>query len=137
MSFGVGLGDIIMLLKGLGRVISTLKKEAVDEFRRYARTYERFVQLVRGLINLAREQDLQDHPDIKKALRDAKRLLRRYFGRISEFEPHLGPGRVKKSLLGAIAKVKWMRHASMLKELRQDLDRELGFLYLLVATMPR
>ncbi|KAH8878615.1 hypothetical protein GQ53DRAFT_673807 [Thozetella sp. PMI_491] len=137
MSFGVGLGDIAILLKGLSKVISALKSEAVDGFRRYKKTYRRFIRLVEGLTTLVQSSSLQKDPDIKRAFRNTQRLLRHYFSRIAEFEPHLGSGRVKKSLLGAIAKIKWTQHTKMLADLRQDLDRELGVLYLLVATKPR
>lgn len=126
-----------MLVKGLGELISTLRNQAVDGFRKYMRTYQHFVHIVQALIGTIQSSGLHDDAEISQAMRRAERLLRRYFRRISDFEPHLGPGRVKRSLLGAIIKLKWASHTGLLNELRQDLDRELGLLYVLVATKPR
>jgi hypothetical protein len=137
MSFGVGLSDIVLLLKGLKAVISAIKDEAVDGFKRYMETYKRFVRLVEGLTALVENSNLRNDRDIRHALRDTQKLLLHFFGKISVFKRHLGPKRVRKSLLGAIVKIKWTCHTKMLKELRQDLDRELGVLYLLVATKPK
>lgn len=137
MSFGFSLSDVSMLVKGLGRLISALKNEAVDGFRKYMRTYQQFVDIVQRLLRTIHSNDLQTDSDIASAIRHIEKLLRRYFRRISEFEPHLGPRRVKRSLLGAITKLKWAGRANLLNGLRQDLDRELGLLYLLIATKPR
>jgi hypothetical protein len=138
MSFGVGLGlgDIVLLCKALGKLISALKNEAVEGFGNYIKTYKRFRKLFQGLTKFIQCKALQDDRDIKSSLRNTERLLLRFFRRISKFEPYLGPDRVKKSLLGAVAKIKWVHHTDMLRELRQDLDRELGLMYLLIATKP-
>lgn len=136
MSVGIGVGDFVVLLKAVGRLVSVLTNEAVDGFQKCTKTYQHFLQLVQGLTKLVQRKALQDDSDIKRSLRNTQRLLRHYFGRISEFKPYLGPNRVKKSLVGAIAKVKWVHHTDILRELRQDLDRELGLLYLLISIKP-
>jgi hypothetical protein len=80
---------------------------------------------------------LQRDRDIRHSLGSAEKILQRFVGRIDGFEGHLGKHRHRKSLRGAMAKIQWTHHSEALKELRQDLDRELAVLYLLVATKPR
>ncbi len=137
MSFGVSITDFFVLLKGLRQVSLALRGEAVDGFRRYARTYRDFIQVVEQLMQLIEDHALQDDAYVQKVLRGTHRLLRRFFSKISEFKPYLGHNRVNKSLVGAIFKVRWAHRVEILRELRGDLDRQIALLYTLVATKQR
>ncbi|KAK3942811.1 hypothetical protein QBC46DRAFT_447383 [Diplogelasinospora grovesii] len=137
MSFGFSPSDLVMLLKGLEKLAGILRKEAVESFRRCAKTYKRFNQLARHVDRFITDNDLQQNSTFRSTQRDIEKLLRSYFGKIEEFKPHLGPKRVKNSLRGAIAKIKWARHAGMLEQLRQDLESQLNILNTLILTIPR
>jgi hypothetical protein len=133
---GIGAGDLALLLKALGELISVLRKEAVDSFKKFSESYQRFRRLTEALRKFIQGKNLQHDPDIKCSLRHTQKFLRDSFKSISEFGPYLGEGRVRNSLIGAVKKFKWVKHTGTLERLEQEMDKELQLLYLLVATKP-
>lgn len=78
------------------------------------------------------QHDLGHDKAFRSAQDRIRALLQEYFGKIEEFRDHLGPGRVKKSLRGALKKIRWRMHRGFLCELREELDREMANLNLLI-----
>ena len=126
-----------MLANGIRRVVKILKSDAVSSFKSYWKTYRHFAGVVNDVIQLIKEYGLEKDPHLRKARRSIEKLLRTFFSEIEEFEGHLGPKRDRNSFFNAIAKIRWTSHVEPLKELRLELDRKLGGVYLLIATKPR
>jgi hypothetical protein len=137
MSFGFGLSDFAMLLKGLTKLTRILRREAVDSFTRCARTYRTFVKVAKHLDNLTGDSDVDDTNLLHDTREEMETLLGNYFHRVENFKLLLGSGRVRKSIKGAIAKIRWSQHAKELEELRQDLQMQIIIANLAISTYAR
>jgi hypothetical protein len=137
MSFGVSPSDFVMLLKGLMRLAAILRGEALESFKRCARTYQTFAEVAKHLDSFATGHDIQDSELLRHTLHDIEALLREYFGKIKDFQLFLGPRRVRRSFRGAIAKIKWSRHAKTLGDLRQDLETRMNTVIIAIITSGR
>jgi hypothetical protein len=123
MSFGFGMGpsDFVMLLQALTRLAKLLNKEAVKSFKRCSRTYRTFAEVANYLDSVPVEDDPRLEGTVRHIRRDIERLLREYFHKTKDFQQFLGPHRVRRSLGGAFAKIKWSRHTKALEKLENDL----------------
>ncbi|KAI0126835.1 hypothetical protein BJ170DRAFT_596404 [Xylariales sp. AK1849] len=136
MSFGFSPSDLVMLLRGLGKLAAILSKDAVESFRRCAETYKSFSWLARSFDRFVVDHGLQQNSEFRQSRRDIESLLRSYFDEIDEFRALLGPKRVNKSLCGVIAKFRWTSLTRMLEQLRQNLDSRMIMLNTLVLITP-
>jgi hypothetical protein len=125
-------GDIVILVTTVAKLARILKREAVDSFRRYASSYKSFAKLAARLNWFIEQKGLGHDEALRSAQNRIGTLLHEYFSKIDEFKDHLGPYRVKKSLRGALKKVRWTMHRGFLSELCEDLDRQMAHIKLLI-----
>lgn len=131
MSIGSG-GDLAILIKAVFKLARILKREAVDSFRRYASSYKSFARLATKLNWFIEQKDLGHDKALRSAQDRIGGLLHDYFSKIEEFKDHLGPRRVRKSLHGAVKKVRWATHHRFLSGLCKDLHQEMANIKLLI-----
>jgi hypothetical protein len=130
MSFGFGIGpsDFVMLLRALTRLAKILNQEAVESFKRCSRTYRTFAKVARYLDSVPVEGNPVLEGTVRHIRRDIESLLREYFHKTEDFQKFLGPRRVRRSLGGAFAKIKWSRHVNTLEKLENDLKLRMDLL---------
>lgn len=130
MSFGFGIGpsDFVMLLQALTRLAKILNKEAVESFKRCSITYRTFARVAKYLDSVPVESNPLLEDTVRHIRRDIARLLREYFHKTKDFQRFLGPHRVRRSLRGAFAKIKWSRHTNALEKLENDLKLRMELL---------
>jgi phosphoribulokinase len=137
MSFGASPSDFVMLLKALNKLAKILSKEAVESFKRCARTYRTVAEVAKHLDSFAAGHDIQGNDLFRYTRQEMEMLLREYFDKIEDFKHFLGPSRVPRSLRNAVAKIKWSRHEKELERLRQDLETQINIINVAILTSPR
>lgn len=132
MSFGWSIGDCFLLIKGLWKLTTLLRGEAVASFRRYESMYYQLAGVAETLYQFAKEiSDQGQDMRFGKEIKNIRRLLKKFFSSIQELKPHLGHSRRRYSLLSAIEKVKWPIYSDKLSQLHQDLMSQMAIITLL------
>lgn len=131
MSFGFGIGDCFLLVKGLWKVTTLLRGEAVEGFRRYESMYHQLAGVAENLQQFVMEASEQHGVLFFEEIRTISCLLERFFSSIEGLKPRLGWGRRRHSLLGAIEKIKWPMHSDKLSQLYQDIMSQIAIMTLL------
>ncbi|KAF1964200.1 hypothetical protein BU23DRAFT_547766 [Bimuria novae-zelandiae CBS 107.79] len=132
MSFGLSISDCFLLINGLRKLTVLLRGEATDGFRRYENMYYQLAGVAETLSQFAEEVSSQGQ-DMRFAIeiRNIRRILKKFFSSIQQLKPHLGRKRRRRSLLGAIEKIKWPIHSEKLSQLYQDLMSQVAIITLL------
>lgn len=131
MSFGWGIGDCFLLVKGLWKITRLLRGQAVGSFRRYQRLYNQLEGVANALYQMVGEINEQHDVRFDEQLKTIHLLLKQFFSRIKKLQPHLGRTRKRFSLLGAIQKVTWPIHSEELSQLYEDIMSQFKFMSLL------
>ena len=132
MSFGWSIGDCFLLAKGLWKLTTLLRGEAVAGFSRYESMYRQLAGVAETLYQFAKEvSDQGQEIQFGKEIKNIRRLLNKFFYSIQELKPHLGRRRRRVSLLSAIEKVKWPIYSDKLSQLHQDLMSQIAIITLL------
>ncbi|KAH8646530.1 hypothetical protein BGZ61DRAFT_376744 [Ilyonectria robusta] len=129
MSIPVSIGDCHLLVKGLRKVTSPLRGEAVEEFKQYKTIYHQLTGLSEYL-DAFMESNEGAQDTFAKDFKRIRRLLKRFYSKIKALKPHLDRGRPRKSFLGAIVKIKWPRYSQKLQQLHNDLKEQISIITL-------
>ncbi|KAF4621707.1 hypothetical protein G7Y89_g14498 [Cudoniella acicularis] len=122
MPFGFGPSDFITLIRTLKRLANILRSEAMDSWKRSARTYKPFPILTEHFDAFALSHDVENNKLFRHTRREIELLQQKYSGEIRDFKTFLGRNRIRKSLRVAVAKFVWSRKDEKLGELRHDLE---------------
>lgn len=126
MSFGIGLGDCILMLKQVLLAFQNLSGAAVAGFKQYKRKYSQLAATI-AMVNscVVDSRHLIDER-FRYEAREIRRLLRSFRQGLDGLEDRLGNRRCRRSLLNAPAKVAWPVHekkfAGVYSELMEQLD---------------
>lgn len=131
MSFGFGISDCVLFVRGLWKITTLLRGEAVEGYRRYETMYHQLAGVAANLQQFVREASEQDGELFSQETRNIRRLLKRFYSSIEGLKPHLSRQRRRHSLLGAIEKIRWPIHSDKLSQLYQDIMSQFQIMTLL------
>lgn len=114
-----GLGDGVVLVKGLYKLADLLQGQAVNDFKRFEGFHRDLKSLSKSINQFF---DSPQHRTLfRKEIKSIRRLLREFFSCIKELRPYLGRHRDGNAFLRCIKKVTWPLHSEKLERLRKDL----------------
>ncbi|KAF5967852.1 nadp:d-xylose dehydrogenase [Fusarium coicis] len=133
MSFGVGVGDVVVTGKGIWKVSTLLHGEAVDEFGRFERIHRNLEELSRFIASSS--YGPQHKKLFRRESRKINRLLIEFHEKIRELRPFLGRHR-ERNIRGCLQKIKWPLHSKKLEQIRQDLLSQLNYITMKQQSFP-
>ncbi|KAH0423553.1 nadp: d-xylose dehydrogenase [Colletotrichum camelliae] len=122
MSFGIGIGDCVLILRGLVRCWSLLRGEAVDGFAEHAEAYKSFYNGARYLRRFLKAEGKEMEPHLREELTSLNRLLKDFLARIQQLQTSLGEDREKKGFRRILQKIRWPLYDKILSEICQNLS---------------
>lgn len=134
MSFGVGVGDVVVTGKGIWKVSTLLHGEAVDEFGRFERIHRDLEKLSRFIASSS--YDPQHKKLFRRESRKINRLLIEFHDKIRKLRPFLGRHR-ETNIRGCFQKIKWPLHSNKLEQIRQDLLSQLNYITMKQQLLPK
>lgn len=137
MSVPLSIGDCHLLIQGLNKGTNLLRGEAVEGFKKYKAIYRQLTGLTDFLHSFLKLHTGWRLCAFAAELEQIQRLLKEFFSSITHLKPYLGKGRRRKSLFGAITKIKWPSYSATFKQLQSDVMAQFQIITWKIQCMKR
>ncbi|KAH7113170.1 hypothetical protein B0J13DRAFT_533936 [Dactylonectria estremocensis] len=121
MSSPLSIGDCHLLIQGLYKGTNLLRGEAVDGFKKYKAIYHQLTGMADFLYSFLKRHGEWRQSVFAAEVEQIQRLLKQFFSSIKHLKPQLGKGRRRKSLFGAMTKIRWPSYSETFRQLHSDL----------------
>ncbi|KAF5527414.1 hypothetical protein CGCA056_v001739 [Colletotrichum aenigma] len=122
MSFGIGIGDCVLILRGLVKCWSLLRGEAVNGVAEHAEAYKSFCNGARSLRRYLKAEGRELEPHLDEEITSLNRLLKDFLARIKKLQSSLGEECEKKGFGRIVQKMRWPLYDKILSGLCQKLS---------------